>query len=88
MRTFDFKMTAAQAVTLRIAVRHRLQALGIVMTDETPRAFGSLEGIGKWYAEHSHMDAMIRLDTRLTRLIMGHQQFNAEIAYTKNPNGG
>lgn len=83
MNKFTLELDSAQAITLRIAVRNQLRALDIIMVGETPYATGSLKDIGKWYAEHSHIDQLVRLYARLTRILTGHKQYNAEIQFSE-----
>ncbi len=83
MNKFTLELDQSQAIALRIAVTDRLEALNINMIAETPHATGSLKVIGKWYEEHSHIDHLVRLHTRLTRIFLGHQQYNAKIQFSE-----
>ena len=83
MSKFILELDTYQAETLRTAVRDRLNALDIHLVGETPHAVGSLLATGKWYAPHSHMDGLVRLYARLTRILTGHKQYNAEIQFSE-----
>lgn len=85
MSKFTLELDKYAAIALRIAVRSKLNMLGIRMVDETPYATDSLKEIGKWYEEHSHIDDLVRLYARLNRLLTGHKQYNAEIQFRDAP---
>ena len=74
-----------QARTIRIAIRAQLRQHGIRMENNTPHAIDSLKDIDKWYCEHSHVDSLVRLYTRVNRILTGHAQYNAVIPYTRKP---
>lgn len=81
MNKFNLELDTHQGQALRIAVCNRLRECDIDMVNGIPRAVGSLEKIGKWYAPHSHCDELVRLHARLTRMLTGHKQYNAEIPF-------
>ncbi len=83
MNKFKLELDQSQVIALRIAVTDRLEALDINMIAEIPHAIGSLKEIGKWYEEHSHIDYLVRLHIQLTRIFLGHQQYNAGIQFSE-----
>ena len=79
------KLSKHEAQALRIALRAALLERGFQMIDETPRSVLHAIGAHGWYAETSHIDNLVRLYTRLNRILTGHKQFNAVIPYTRRP---
>ena len=78
------ELSKHETQALRTVTRAALLGHGFEMINETPHAVAPMTS-KSWYAETSHIDNLVRLYVRFTRILTGHKQFNAVIPYTRRP---